>query len=385
MSESFDVFLSHNSQDKPAVRELARALEARGITVWLDEEQLVPGRPWQEALEKVIQTAHTAAVLVGDDGLGPWEIPEMRACLSEFVDRKLPVIPVLLPDAPARPQLPLFLRGFTWVDLRGGLTEASLDRLQWGITGKPSAPDHVVMRKDVLEKPTPFRDRFPDGSEGPEMIRLPGGTFTMGGGIWRPAPEVTLDAFGVGKYPVTFGEYDAFCEATGEEEPNDRGWGRGRRPVIDVSWNDAREYCQWLSERTGQRYALLTEAQWEYACRAGSAAAYCFGDDEKQLGEYAWYEENSKNQTHPVGEKRVNVWGLHDMHGNVWEWVQDWYGEYPSEPQKNPSGPESGSYRVNRGGAWGIDAGSCRSACRGGWGVPGLRDSGLGFRLARKV
>ena len=135
MKPQIDVFLSYNSNDKPTVRQLAEALEARGITVWLDEEQLVPGRPWQEALEKVIETVRTVAVLVGDDGLGPWEIPEMRACLSEFVDRHLPVIPVLLPDAPARPQLPLFLRGFTWVDLRGGLTETSLDRLQWGITG----------------------------------------------------------------------------------------------------------------------------------------------------------------------------------------------------------------------------------------------------------
>lgn len=136
MSGSFDVFLSHNSKDKPTVRQLARALKGRGLEVWLDEEQLVPGRPWQEALEEIIQATRTAAVLVGKDGLGPWEIPEMRACLSEFVNRKLPVIPILLPDAPAKPELPLFLRAFTWVDLRGGLTHAGLDRLQWGITGR---------------------------------------------------------------------------------------------------------------------------------------------------------------------------------------------------------------------------------------------------------
>ncbi len=135
MNGLFDVFLSHNSKDKPTVRQLAQALQARGLKVWLDEEQLVPGRPWQEALEAVIQTICTAAVLVGKDGLGPWEIPEMRACLSEFVNRQLPVIPVLLPDAPVKPELPLFLRAFTWVDLRGGLTEDSLNRLQWGITG----------------------------------------------------------------------------------------------------------------------------------------------------------------------------------------------------------------------------------------------------------
>jgi len=134
-----DVFLSHNSKDKAAVRELARALQQRGIKVWLDEWELAPGRPWQEALEEVIETVRSAAVILGPAGLGPWEIPEMRACLSECVDRDLPVIPVLLPGVPDKPDLPLFLRSFTWVDLRDGLTDAGLDRLEWGITGvKPA-------------------------------------------------------------------------------------------------------------------------------------------------------------------------------------------------------------------------------------------------------
>lgn len=133
---TFDSFLSHNSKDKPIVRQLADALVARGMRPWLDERELVPGRPWQEALEEIIQTTKTAVVMFGPAGLGPWEEPEMRACLSEFVDRKLPVIPVLLPGAPKQPDLPLFLKAFTWVDLRGGLSDDGLDRLQWGITGQ---------------------------------------------------------------------------------------------------------------------------------------------------------------------------------------------------------------------------------------------------------
>lgn len=148
--EQFDVFLSHSSKDKPTVRQLAQSLQARGLKVWLDEEQLVPGRPWQEALEPIIQTSRTAAVLVGKDGLGPWEIPEMRACLSEFVHRALPVIPVLLPGAPVKPELPLFLRDFTWVDLRDGFLEDGFDRLEWGITGvKPGG----TLKSDRLKKP----------------------------------------------------------------------------------------------------------------------------------------------------------------------------------------------------------------------------------------
>lgn len=139
MDNPFDVFISHNSQDKPAVCELAAKLKARGLKVWLDEEQLRPGQPWQEALEAIIQTTRAAAVLVGKDGLGPWEHVEMQACLSQFVKRKLPVIPVLLPDAPSQPDLPLFLQELTWVDLRGGITEENLSRLHWGITGTKPA------------------------------------------------------------------------------------------------------------------------------------------------------------------------------------------------------------------------------------------------------
>jgi len=132
----FDVFLSHNSKDKPTVRQLGRALQERNIQVWLDEWELVPGRPWQDALEEIMQNTQSAAVIIGGDGLGPWEIPEMRACISQFISRGLPVIPVLLPSASSQIQLPPFLSQFTWVDFRGGITIESLDKLEWGITGK---------------------------------------------------------------------------------------------------------------------------------------------------------------------------------------------------------------------------------------------------------
>ena len=237
--------------------------------------------------------------------------------------------------------------------------------------------------------PTPFCDRFRDGkTDGPDMVWLPDGTFTMGDANSdqtdeKPAHPVTLSHFAIGKYPVTFAEYDAFCKATGREKPRDEGWGRDHRPVIYVSWDDAQAYCQWLRQQTGQEYRLLTEAQWEYACRAGSDTAWCFGTEEKQLGDYAWYWENAEQKTHPVGEKRANVWGLHDLHGNVWEWVQDWYGAYSSEPQQDPSGPESGARRVCRGGGWDYGADYCRSASRRSWTDPAGRGIPLGFRLAR--
>jgi formylglycine-generating enzyme required for sulfatase activity len=250
-----------------------------------------------------------------------------------------------------------------------------------------SAPLSTEALGGLGVKPIPFRDHFLDRkAKGPEMVWLPGGTFTMGdeniSDDEKPVHQVTLSHFSVGKYPVTFEEYDRFCDDTGRDKPSDEGWGRGRRPVINVSWDDAVEYCKWLNKQTGQDYRLLTESQWEYACRAGSETAYCFGDDEEQLGEYAWYWKNAEQKTHPVDEKKSNAWGLCDLHGNVWEWVHDWFGDYSSKPQSDPNGPKSGSHRVIRGGGWYYGAGRCRSAYRFR-DVPGYRSRGLGFRLAR--
>ncbi|MCP4698306.1 MAG: SUMF1/EgtB/PvdO family nonheme iron enzyme, partial [Gammaproteobacteria bacterium] len=222
----------------------------------------------------------------------------------------------------------------------------------------------------------------------PEMVRLPSGTFQMGGsqGIGqdrkKPVHEVRLDSFSIGRYPVTFAEYDQFCEAAKREKPKDEGWGRDKRPVINVSWDDAAAYCEWLNTQTKEKYRLLTEAEWEYACRAGSETAYFFGDDEKRLGDYAWCRENSEGKTHPAGKKKPNAYGLHELLGNVWEWVHDWHGGYSGEAQTNPTGPETGSHRVMRGGCWGFDAGNCRSACRSYW-FPDSRYRNRGFRLAR--
>lgn len=132
---TFDIFLSHNSRDKDVVRLLAEHLRRRDLEVWLDEEQLVPGQPWQEAIEATIQDVRAAAVLIGPDGMGPWEVPEMRACLLQVFSRGLPVIPILLPGAPEKPEIPSFLRLFTWVDLRSGLSDEGLTRIKCGVLG----------------------------------------------------------------------------------------------------------------------------------------------------------------------------------------------------------------------------------------------------------
>ncbi|MCP4697950.1 MAG: formylglycine-generating enzyme family protein [Gammaproteobacteria bacterium] len=154
-------------------------------------------------------------------------------------------------------------------------------------------------------------------------------------------------------------------------------------PVVCVTWNDAIAYTEWLSEQTGKNYGLPTEAEWEYAARAETDTAYHFGNDKKQLKEYAWYSANSDGKTHPAGEKKPNAWKLHDMHGNVWEWTQDWFGDYSKEAQSNPSGPEKGAARVIRGGSWSNSPRDVRSAYRIR-NDPGNRLDNVGFRLARR-
>jgi formylglycine-generating enzyme required for sulfatase activity len=174
------------------------------------------------------------------------------------------------------------------------------------------------------------------------------------------------------------------------------------RPVECVSWEDVQEFIRKLNEHDpGKGYRLPTEAEWEYACRAGSTTRWCFGEDESQLKDYGWYLENNgdlplfgkfdkdivssnKCQTHPVAQKKPNAWGLYDMHGNVWEWCQDWYGDYGSGAQLDPRGPGSGSYRVGRGGGWYDEAQHLRCACRGGL-DPTNSDDDLGFRLSRTL
>ena len=166
-----------------------------------------------------------------------------------------------------------------------------------------------------------------------------------------PQHQVTISQpFYLGKYPVTQGEWEAVMG----ENPS-RYTGDPNRPVESVSWNNVQEFIDKLNEReSGRRwrYRLPTEAEWEYACRAWMTTEYSFGDDPSQLGEYAWYYDNAGSTTHPVGQLKPNPWGLHDMHGNVWEWVQDWCGLYSSDAVTDPQGPGAGEYRVLRGGSF---------------------------------
>lgn len=229
-----------------------------------------------------------------------------------------------------------------------------------------------------------------------EWAYMPPGTFTMGSsegesdrdGDEGPQTEVTLTSgFWMGRYEVTQRQYLAVMGTNPSYYTGDLD-----RPVERVTWDDAVNYCAALTaqERAtgrlpdGWEYRLPTEAQWEYACRAGTTTQFSYGDDPAyaQLADYGWYDANSGSQTHPVGQKLPNPWGLYDMHGNVWEWCLDFYEDsLPGGSVADPVGPSSGSSRVYRGGCWEFPGQMCRSADRRR-GAPSLTDRTLGFRVA---
>ena len=239
--------------------------------------------------------------------------------------------------------------------------------------------------------------------EPPELVYISGGSFllgdTRGDGSTneRPAHSVTLASFYLSRTEVTFAEFDRFSDETGRPRPTDNGWGRDDRPAINVSWLDAAEYCNWLSEResldsfyvitatqayanwSSAGYRLPTEAEWEYAAAGGGLEATATSGPPE-----GWVQGSSGGMTRPVATRAPDALGLHDMLGNVWEWSNDWYGVYSAIPGSDPRGPESGQYRVLRGGSWYDPAVNVRVTARN-WHPPTRRLPMVGFRVARSA
>jgi len=242
----------------------------------------------------------------------------------------------------------------------------------------------------------------------PEMVGIPAGTFQMGSNesdSEKPVHTVNVKAFYMSKYETTIAEYLACVQDGGCKPPewlesgNEYNIHTGsddhykkagmsennkNHPITGVSWNDAKAYGVWLSRKTGKDYRLPTEAQWEYACRAGSTGKYSFGNDASQLGNYGWYEKNSGKTTHPVGGKKPNAWGLYDMHGNVWEWLEDKYHDSYSGAPVDGSAWMSGDSNSHLlgGGSWFFNDNGLRCAFRYRGGAAGRNDDG-GLRFSR--
>ncbi len=243
-----------------------------------------------------------------------------------------------------------------------------------------------------------FRDALKDGGEGPEMVVLPTGSFRMGdlsGGGYdyeKPIRTVTITRpIAMGGYEVSFEDYDRFADTTtGVDRPNDEGWGRGTRPVINLSQEDAKAYAVWLSAQTGKRYRLPSEAEWEYAARSGTTTRYSWGDsincNQARYGRRNNGEcSDSLDGTVAVGSFAANAFGLYDMHGNVWEWVEDCYGDYADAPTDGSARTGcDDSLAVLRGGSWSNGPQGLRSANRGR-NRPSYRAYRFGFRLVQDI
>lgn len=226
---------------------------------------------------------------------------------------------------------------------------------------------------------------------GIRWVLVEGGTFRMGndnGLSPDESPEhvVTLSSFEISATETTFEQYDRFCEATHRPKPNDNGWGRGAMPVINVSWNDAFEYCRWASTVTGSTIRLPTEAEWEYAARGGRKAGKNQFSGSNDPDVVAWYSENSGGKSHPVAGKKPNELGIYDMTGNVWEWCSDWYSDeyYSVSPKKDPLGPAFGQHHVLRGGSWMSKAAYCHITARSSLRSDYVSVSN-GFRVVREI
>ncbi len=217
------------------------------------------------------------------------------------------------------------------------------------------------------------------------MVSLPAGEFLMGSPDSdpdayqneKPQHQVKLNSFAIGKYPVTQAQYQAVMGKNPSRFKNNP-----QNPVEQVSWNDAQAFCKKLSQITGKTYRLPTEAEWEYACRAGTTSRFSFCDDANQLGDYAWYDGSSQKTTHPVGQKKPNAWGLYDMSGNVLEWCEDnWHNTNENAPRDGSAWLiKDNDYYIVRGGSWFSNPDNCRSAYRD---LNSRRDSSLnnGFRV----
>ena len=425
-----DIFVSYAREDEARVKPIVELLEEKGWDVFWDRS-IPPGKSFYEHIEEQLDGARCVVVIWSKHSVASdWVLAEAE----EGKSRKI-LVPLMIDEI--RPRI-----GFrhlhaadltTWNhEVTHPQFRACIDAIAALLPSSLFADESAVSNIVVPTKKQPvITSQTVSGPQRPEnFVLIQGGRFLMG----SPETEVerrdneTLHEVEVGdfwmcRYAVTIKEFRDFIKSTdyrtdaevgsgssiwnGKEWKETEGinWRHGvsgnerpadeeHHPVLHVSWNDARACCEWFSKKTGKRFRLPTEAEWEYACRAGTRTPFSTG--ENLTTEQANYDGNYPYQGNPKGKYRQktvavdsfepNKWGLYNMHGNVWEWCSDWYeGDYYKECKaqgvlKNPEGPAKGSYRVLRGGGWDNDARNCRSACRR-LVPPGYRHSNVGFRL----
>lgn len=383
-----DIFISYKREEQAIARNLANAFEDQGWTVWWDPK-LRAGEHFDELIEKALNEAKCVIVMWSERSVQSRYVRDEATYALE----KGKLVPVAIENV----TLPFRFKGVHTLSLLGWDGSKDFSEFRRLVEDISSI---LGPSTEILEPGTVFRDKLKDGSQGPEMVVISAGTFRMGdingdGDEWdQPVHTVRITKpFAIGRYQVTFEEYDQFAAPRGLELPNDMGWGRGRLPVISVCWNDARDYSEWLSQQTAKRYRLPTEAEWENAARAGTETTYWWGNEMKSGMANAKHSGTqwSGKQSAPVGSFKSNPFGLYDTAGNVWEFVQDcWHDNYNGAPTDGSAWKATGGRdfdygeRVLRGGSWYHYRMGLRSSGR----IPSSvfhRSYTFGFRLARDV
>jgi len=374
MSEQVQVFICYAEEDKKTAERLYNDLEKAGVKPWMKEKNILPGQDWKIAIREAIKRSSYFLDLlssnsVSKDGYFQKERKMALDISDEMPVGKIFILPVHLDMFVSFYRLDERLQKLKEVNLFP-IYEDGLERILRVILG--TKPDTIPPKitnslemKFIYIQPGIFMMGSPKDEKGRDSNEIHH-QVTLTKGFYMQTTQVTQKQWKAlkGNNPSNFNG----CEES---------------PVEQVSWDDVQDFIKKLNSKEGSdKYRLPTEAEWEYACRAGSNTIYCFGNDKNRLKEYAWYDKNSDNQTHPVGQLNPNDWGLYDMHGNVWEWCSDWFGDYPASPVSEPAGPISGKRRVLRGGSWYENEWYCRSASRKE-DFPESRYSNYGFRLVR--
>jgi formylglycine-generating enzyme required for sulfatase activity len=399
-----DIFISYASEDRERVVPIVETLEQQGWSTFWDWKSIPVGKSWRQFINEGLNEAKCVLVLWSKKSIeSEWVIEEADYGKSNKV-----LVPALIDDV--RPPI-----GFGQIQA-ANLSGLKLDKNYAGfvclvdaieaIIGQVKSKHEVARRKTKqttkLPEKSTNKDQVPlkaiTNNIGMKFVFIPVGRFIMGSENKKFYHFFTKDESPAHNVNITRAFYMQTTQVTQGQWKNVMGNNPSHFkecgddcPVEEVSWIDAQKFIAKINEKEDvDNYRLPTEAEWEYACRAGTTTEYSFGDDPEKLDEYAWHPENSEERTHSVATKKPNAWGLYDMHGNVWEWCQDWYDSkyYRFSPEENPQGPNIGTMRVIRGGGcWWGDPSDCRSANRdsaypdAGHPVQGTQ----GFRLARSI
>lgn len=385
---SAKVFISYSHRDEEWLERLEthlRPLEREHSIECFYDKNISPGDNWEEEIKKAIVSAKFIVLLISANYLSSDYIAneELPPILDAFKAKKATIFALII--SPCRFERTEHLSEIQTINSPSRPLEG-MPRLE-----QESFFDQLIIEieRRLITEIDNRRNEDPTTSLEPEMIHIQTGMFWMGSpeseeGRYADERlhEVRIQSpFAIGKYPVTFEEYDRFAEATKSRKPEDEEWGRNKRPVINVSWFDAMEYANWLSEKTGRKYRLPTEAEWEYAARAGTGSPYCFGSTIRT--QQAHFGDLSAG-TLEIGKFPPNNWGLYDTLGNVWEWTCSRYDRNYAGEEQICTHTSRVAYRVvARGGAWNTRLPrdlrvAARKAER-----PRVRKSYLGFRLVR--